>query len=336
MKLRKPALFLAAAVLLGLILELLLRLHPAVQFRLAEKQLHCPASFYFRLCPDQHVLFQHPSGFSFTVTTNKKGERITSDPATANGDRNAPPEIWILGDSIAMGYGVSDEATFPYLLQSRLRKKGSNISVPPVGLQDNASEQSIRVANLGVDSMGTVAMADLLNNRIGHPGHVFWPFSPSDFIDDPAEMAIQASPWKQWMFQVRAALTKRSAIFAYLKQLRESGRRDAYLAGSVVGRDHPTFQGILNLDKLVKSRGSRLCVVLYQDVQRGSNKPEKSNAVRDDVAGFLHENSICTIDARAAFLSYPGHDLYLPNDGHPAEAAQRLIAEAIINFLVKR
>lgn len=335
MKLRKPALFAATAILVGVILELLLRLLTSVQFRLAEKELHCPASFYFRLCPDRIVHFQHPSGFHFKVTTNSTGERITSEQSTAKSEGSAQTELWILGDSIAMGYGVSDEVTFPYLLQNRLRQSASTNSRANFNLQAGLPGQ-IRVQNLGVDSMGTVAMADLLKNRSGHPTHVFWPFSPSDFIDDPGELAIQASTWKRRMFHVRAALTRHSATFAFLKQLRESGRRDSYLAGSVVSRSHPTFQGILNLDELVKARGSRLCVVLYQDVQAGSNRPEKSNAMRDDVARFLAEHSICTIDARAAFLSYPGEDLYLPNDGHPAEAAQHLLADAIFNFLMKR
>lgn len=311
MKIRKTIPLASGLILAYLILEALLRIIPSVQFRLAEKKLHCSAAFYFRLCPDQHIRFTHPSGFSFTVTTNASGERITG-PVTQQGRLTSLREIWILGDSIAMGYGVSDEESFPYLLQDRLQAQ---------------------VRNLGVDSMGTAAMADLLQDTSGNPAFIFWPFSPSDFIDDPAESALKSSRLKRTLFTIRAVLTRRSAVVALIKQWRERGRRDAYLAGALVDRSHPTFQGILNLNKNALERGSRLCVVLYQDVQAGGNRPEKTNAMRDDVAAFLKEQSICTVDARPAFLAYSGEDLYLPNDGHPAQAAQRLIANEIEMFL---
>ncbi|MCE9598038.1 MAG: hypothetical protein K8S54_08725 [Spirochaetia bacterium] len=319
MKRRKLLRALGLLALLVVVLETALQFSPAVQFYLLEKRLHCAADFYLRLCPAQAITFHHPSGFSYTITTDQVGERITSRNPPSASDTN---EIWILGDYIAMGYGVSDAESFPYLIQTN-----------PGIFHAGAEGLHTRIRNLGVDSMGTVAMADVLQKTQGQPSYIFWPFSPSDFIDDPSELARQSSLSKRLAFRFRTRIARHSAILAMLKHLRESGRRDAYLTGSVVTRDHPTFQGILRLNQIAKDKHSRLCVVLYQDVEAGGSRPAKSDPIREDVSRFLSENSICTVDARPEFLSYNGNDLYLANDGHPAQAAQKLLADAILHFL---
>lgn len=53
----------------------------------------------------------------FRVTHNQQRNRITSVPIDSIDTR---PEIWILGCSFTHGYGVSDEATYPYRLQQAL------------------------------------------------------------------------------------------------------------------------------------------------------------------------------------------------------------------------
>ncbi len=57
------------------------------------------------------------SGLRFRATHDADGHRITRPPAPADAGA-AAGEIWILGDSFTYGWSVSDEQTYPWLLQT--------------------------------------------------------------------------------------------------------------------------------------------------------------------------------------------------------------------------
>ena len=70
----------------------------------------------------------------FIVSHNTEGYRITSSIDTSS----SYPELWILGSTIAHGWLVNDQETFPFLLQSKLDSlKVKNFAVDKYGLVHN-------------------------------------------------------------------------------------------------------------------------------------------------------------------------------------------------------
>jgi hypothetical protein len=73
----------------------------------------------YKLTPGVHNITFTRGGESlkFRLTAGDDGQRITSpDPEAYLGK----PEIWILGCSFTLGWGINDEGTFPWRLQQRL------------------------------------------------------------------------------------------------------------------------------------------------------------------------------------------------------------------------
>ena len=95
-----------------------LRKHPTRGFA------HVPGKFRLTLVRD----------YSFTVTHGDDGLRITHPLTTPISE--AKKQIWIFGCSFTHGFSVSDEGTYPWILQSRL--------------------PDYEVVNFGTDGYGTV------------------------------------------------------------------------------------------------------------------------------------------------------------------------------------
>jgi len=79
-----------------------------------------------------------PTGYSFRATHLPSGHRITHPLDTYNASRQKP-EIWIFGCSWTYGWSLSDEETFPWLLQERFPE--------------------YEVVNFGMDGYGTTHSA---------------------------------------------------------------------------------------------------------------------------------------------------------------------------------
>lgn len=60
-----------------------------------------------------------PSGYSFRVTHDTNGLRVTHPPRSA-GDAQPPKEIWIFGCSLTHGWALNDEETYPWRVQAAL------------------------------------------------------------------------------------------------------------------------------------------------------------------------------------------------------------------------
>lgn len=100
-----------------------------------------PPGPYFRKHPTRgfaHVPGRYrltlEKGYSFTVTHDDNGLRITRPITTPNPAAKKP--IWIFGCSFTHGFSVSDEETYPWILQSEL--------------------PDYEVVNFGTDGYGTV------------------------------------------------------------------------------------------------------------------------------------------------------------------------------------
>jgi hypothetical protein len=105
-------------------------------YKVADKSIHCYDDKVqaIRLCPNLSQRLDHHLGFSFLVTTDEYGNRIT-DYSLKNDSDNKKKLIWAIGDSLTMGWGVNDKDSFPFLL-SNLGWNVVNLASDSIGSKD--------------------------------------------------------------------------------------------------------------------------------------------------------------------------------------------------------
>jgi hypothetical protein len=293
--------------------ELLLRQHSWTRFKLADKKLHCLRENRISLCPDISLRFEHPFGFSYNVTTDHQGNRITTT------EHKNPPVIHIFGDSIAMGYGMSDDETFPWRLSDKTGRTVINHAVDAVGAEGVYHQFE---SALKQDQVETA----------------FWIFHPSDFQDDE-------KPSRPWLTKA-ISFAGNSAIYNYLRFLMEEKklieRKNAYFQhiGSPVSQEIPeksriTYKWIEKIVQLAIARNSKLYILFHPNIDMATGLPSHEYATEQAVADFVREKGGHVIDVRSAFLM-DGEGLYLPVDGHPSAKASRLFADAALQALTEK
>lgn len=345
---RSVAALAALAMVTAGSLEIYFRIRPTaeIQFKWNEKRVHCLERDLplVGLCPDVRLRLNHPAGFAFTISTNHEGERWVPAPRDSDRKLNRRPQeaspgnpgdtmpagkkdqLWILGDSIAMGYGIDDGET----VAARI-----------------ANNSSMEVHNLGVDGLGAVGIKHRLRVALdrydtdGSTGtiHAVWIFHPSDFVDDPRDLSRIGSPLKGGLFRLHFFLSKESYLYNALRSLMEKMRlqqRDNSYNVSAIplpAADHPTYRAMEETIKLARSRKVDLILLIYPDLDRTTGKPEASSPVKSAVHQFFKERGIPVIDMFGTFRSPSGDVLYLPDDGHPTGAGANLMAKAVLAFL---
>ena len=121
------------------------------------------------LAPNEDLYIRHFHGvWEGRFTMNSLGFRGSPEPDATR------PQVACLGDSLVMGFGVSDEETFCHQLSG-------------VRLGDGTEAQAL---NLGVDAFGSLGSALRLKEAVEQPGvdlnvALFFP-SPNDFTIPPA------------------------------------------------------------------------------------------------------------------------------------------------------
>lgn len=186
-------------------LEICLRLFKpeALEFYRVQKQVHKLDSDYLvDLEPNQDVRISHFLGtFDIRFSTNEKGFRAT-DPID-----NSKPQILCIGDSVAMGFGVSDEDTF-------CRKFN--------GFQDKEGNvyQSV---NLAVDAYGPSAILRKLKKHLPslNPKVLFYFPSNGDDIDEEIFYSKLNSRKARLFFETQFILAKYSYLFLGLRITQE-------------------------------------------------------------------------------------------------------------------
>ncbi|PJZ42477.1 GDSL family lipase [Leptospira kmetyi] len=328
----KIILIVIALFMLG---EVSLRIFPPVGliYRLRDKQVHCIEEREIpeiMLCPDSDTILPHPAGFTFRVRVDERAERIVSEEKTIPGSK---PEVWLMGDSIAYGFGQNDEDTIAWKLQEALRPNG------------------IQVRNLGVDSLGTggiqrrmeraLLCKDSLKKDCVLPKAVFWIYHPSDLQDVHREFYLRNSLSGRWLFRGSVFLSRYSALYNYskirsenrrLEKLRENGPEVIPETLDDHPNDHPSFKEMKVFFDTCKKMNIPLTVVLYPNGTH-SLTPLPSTPLLDKVEAISKQNGIPVLDTRPDFLDeYKRNktDFYLQNDGHPNAVSARLIANRIL------
>ncbi|PJZ25144.1 GDSL family lipase [Leptospira hartskeerlii] len=339
--------FLLYSIFLFLLLEVLLRLptFPSIQFRLDDKKLHCLQTSgglfsipWMRLYQNQSLELYHPEkNIRYHVSTDFRGERFTS-VGSANGSDSAgrnsynvnAPEIWVLGDSVALGYLVSDQESLPWALQNELIKyKKSDI-----------------VRNLGVDALGSFGIQERLTEVLQTsppPKVAYWIYHISDFTDSFRELELQNSVKKRIFVRVSYFLSKYSAVFNAFKISYEKYKPESAdnlvipSSGSVLGPDHPHRKAAVSLFTYVKEKNIPLVLVFLPEPNE-KYEPIVDSALVKEVRQIAIDSKIPVLDLQQPIYDYwkkGNQEIFLPKDGHPNPALYRFIAEELGKGIIK-
>lgn len=328
--------FLLYSIFLLFLLEVVLRLpyFPSVQFRLDDKKLHCLQSFgdlfsipWMRLCPNQSLDLYHPEkNIRYHISTDFRGERITSttDSARWNSDKAETSEIWVLGDSVALGYLVSDQESLPWVFQN----------------ESDLDKKSLVVRNLGVDALGSFGIQEKLIEVLKDsppPQAAFWIYHISDFTDSYRELELQSSIKKRIIVRISYLLSKYSAVFNTFKIIYEKYKPESAdnlvipSSGSVLGPDHPHRKAAISLFEFVKEKKIPLVSVFLPE-PNDEYEPVVDSALVKEVRQIAIDSGISVLDLQQPIYDYwkkNSQEIFLPKDGHPNPALYRFIAEEI-------
>ncbi|MCB1192694.1 MAG: SGNH/GDSL hydrolase family protein [Leptospiraceae bacterium] len=295
---------------------MILRILPSrdLLYRHVEKQNHCLHSdkILVVLCENTKERLDHPEGFSFWVTTNSLGERITPNIKSEQ-------EIWVIGDSISMGYGIDDQKSFPYLL---------------------SLESGWKVRNLAVDSLGSAGIYQILSEKLKSskkPNIIFWIFSPSDFVDDPRWLKLKTNLVYRAIFvtQFIAGKYLYSVNFGkyILEKLKFSYKVNDYKNSShnLPETNHITFEYINKTIWLAKQNQIPIYILLYPDRNLTLANAKTNKTLTDRVADWIQTNGGNSIDLEKAFQD-SNTNYYLP-EGHPNEKAALLFTQFALEII---
>lgn len=303
-----------AVFAISLAAETMLRIRAPQQvlFYRADKQAHCPdASGFMMYCPNVRVQF-NGDHFQFHLTTDERGERITSGREAAHAPEAAGPEIWMLGDSIVSGYGIDDEASAPYLIAQGAR---------------------VRVRNLAVDGLGIQGTIHRFKERLSEnrPVRAYYLFDYSEFADEARESRVTSSALRRFFMHVDTLASRLSMVYCALRAQRPGAAPAASESNlASVSRDHPAFGSFQRLAALARSEGVELVVIVYPGGGL-DGRPGTEQTYQDLVAAVALLEKTDVLDLRSEFLARSMQEtLYIPGDGHPGEAGARLIAEAVL------
>ncbi|TGN02016.1 LA_2486 family SGNH/GDSL-type esterase [Leptospira dzoumogneensis] len=331
--------FLLYSIFLFFLLEVLLRLpyFPSVQFRLDDKKLHCLQTSgnlfsipWMRLCPNQSLDLYHPEkNIRYHVSTDFRGERKTS--ATDTGEsvgRNSyngnPQEIWVLGDSVSLGYLVNDQESLPWVLNSQFEEK----------------KEPKLVRNLGVDALGSFGIQERLTEVLkdsSPPQAAYWIYHISDFTDSYRELELQNSVKKRILVRISYILSKYSAVFNAFKILYEKYKPESAdnlvipSSGNVLGPDHPHRKAAISLFTFVKEKKIPFVLVFLPEPNE-KYEPVVDSALVKEVRQIAIDSNIPVLDLQHKiheFWAEGKNPIFLPKDGHPNPALYRFIAEEI-------
>ncbi|EMY68486.1 LA_2486 family SGNH/GDSL-type esterase [Leptospira vanthielii] len=269
------------------------------------KKIHCLYGLSdIRLCPNIKDQFTRKDGKTWDIQTNVLGERILSEKSeTAN--------LWLIGDSMAMGYGLPSKETQAYYLKSKY---------------------NLETRVIAVDAIGTNGILKLLKETLAstkkedHPKQIYWIWNPSDFIDD----TVEKTGLKHFLYPIHFSLTRISYLYRYLLPSPPTNVYTSYGDPILYPQNHITYN---NLEKFFTDPSlpqSKISVLFSWGMSR-EGIPDTKDPNYTLAKTFFQEQGVKTIDLRQRTerLFKEQKQVYIRNDGHPGPALAELFADAI-------
>jgi lysophospholipase L1-like esterase len=229
------------------------------------------------------------------------------------------PEIIVLGDSYAMGWGVADDEAFPKVLERHLRRRVLNAGVPSYG---TARELAL-LARLDRSALRAVILQfcwnDVDENRAWatHGGHL--PIIAE--ADYEREVAAHAAALRYW--PGKYAFTLAHAILGRIVRVRDAHADDT---GEV---SHAVDDVLAILAAHRDLLGTRPVVVLPMcdhETAVAATLLARAAAAQDVAEQVSVVDAAPSIEARHLY----------PLDGHPNAAGHRLLARLVARELAAR
>lgn len=301
---------------------------PSVAFRLNDKILHClkPGLFsdsvpWIRLCPNANLKLYHPQKrIEYEIHTDSKGERISREVLL----NSSTKEVWLVGDSVAMGYLVSDSDTVSWQMQS--------------------SNKNLRFRNLGVDAVGSLGIRERLAEAISEnppPLAAYWLYHISDLTDSFREEALIASFSKRILVRVSFYLSRYSAVFNAGKLLYEKWKPETAenlvlpSEKTILDKDHPHRRALVELFRFVRENKIPLVLVLLPE-PTVQYEPLVDSELVKEVRQIASEQSIRVLDLQNGirdFWQEGKNPVFIPMDGHPNAGLYSFIASELTEDL---
>lgn len=278
---------------------------PAEEIRY--KNIHCLKGFSeIRLCPDVDEVFTRADGKSWDILTNSTGERILSKTQFLN----SPTKVWLIGDSMSMGYGLPTKETIAFVLENKFKLKVRVLAVDAIGTNG--------ILSLYLHSYENTKQEDL-------PTHVYWIWNPSDFIDDEREK----TGFKKIIYPLHFYLTRNLLLYQYLIP---SPKSNVYTNGVpyLYPNSHITYTNLNQFFTKGMQNKERL-TVLFSWGMAPNGLPDTNDPNYDRANEFFQKHGIRNLDLRKKTEDQfaKGKKIYIPNDGHPDRDLAEIFAEAI-------
>ncbi|WP_208732192.1 LA_2486 family SGNH/GDSL-type esterase [Leptospira perdikensis] len=269
------------------------------------KKFHCLYGFdLIRLCSNRKETFTRVDGKTWDIQTNSIGERILSEETN-------PKDLWLVGDSMAMGYGLPTNETPASYLKSKYK---------------------LEVRVIAVDAIGTNGILNLLKeaftstNSKDQPKQIYWIWNPSDFIDDEREK----KGIKKYLYPIHYHLIRNSYIY---QNLLPSQKANVYTSSGIpilYPKNHITYS---NLYKFLNDPTLPIekLNILFSWGMSKVGKPDTKDPNYEEAKKFFTDQGIKPIDLRTKteILFQEQKQVYIPGDGHPGPALAELFADAI-------
>lgn len=266
----------------------------------------------------------------YRVRTNALGFRDREH------DREPAPgvlRIVVLGDSVAAGETVAEEAAFPRRVEALLDERGA----------------AADVVNLAIPMTGTFQHARILLawGRSFHPAMVLYGMHLNDVCDNPELLEGVQTEWLEKMLaQDRDPWSQRVLRLSFLhdwlttrklqRRLREQTQPASALRESRCLRQYPFAfelikEGFAELRVAVGDVPLVLAILPFLGYLDG-NYPFTS--IHERITELATTEGFIVLDLLPAFRGRNGKDLWVyPSNSHPGPEGHEIIARAIVEFL---
>ncbi|WP_207762300.1 LA_2486 family SGNH/GDSL-type esterase [Leptospira harrisiae] len=269
------------------------------------KKIHCLYGLReIRLCPNVNEKFLRKDGKIWDIQTNSQGERTL-------GEGTNPNKLWLVGDSMAMGFGLPTKETPAFYLKSKYQLEARVIAV---------------------DAIGTRGVFRLLQDAVKNtdtkefPNQVYWIWNPSDFIDDEREK----KGLKQFFYPFHHKLSQISYLYRNLLPSPQPNVYTSYGIPYQYPENHITYSYLREffLKNIIPKEKMNL---LFSWGMSKAGTPDTKDPNYELAKKFFFKQGINTIDLRTKTeaLFKEQKQVYIPLDGHPGPALAELFADAI-------
>jgi len=326
-------------------LRLMARLHPAEDLR----GLHEPRPdrpWLYGLRPGAEGRVTHTGAVRYVINADGFRDRLYP--------RAKPPgtfRIVVIGDSIAFGYGVELQESFPKLLEARLRARTDTaIEVLNLGVNGyNSYTEAALFADVGIRYQPDLVLVEFCINDLNDPTLHFDTQTllllgniPDAAFPDPQR---RREPAGRPSVAFRACLHLRSCVLL-LGRLAPPPADGAALAAALKTHDDPSDVELawlrdryLDIAGAARAVGARLAIVVFpyatQVDGRVSDVVERRLGALGDAGGWATIDLLPAFRGAAAGGSRPLFiDLWHPNAAGHAVAAEALAAQLSCRGLV--